>query len=147
MNVVKKIILSLSILVGVSCVLSYLFYDGTTVRSFIKWGLLFTAIQLSVHQGIVYLIDLALLKKVRKQELELAIVNASSFANLACPCDRKHMQSVTIGLNKENDYNCVRCNKTVSAKIEVNTVLKTDALPVHALPEILKEMEDRINER
>lgn len=146
MNAVKKIIISLSILIGVSCLLSYLFYDGNTVRSFVKWGILFTAIQLSIHQGIIYLVDLILLKKVRKQELELAVVNASSIANLACPCDRKHMQSVTIGLNKENDYTCVRCAKTVSAKIEVNTVLKTDALPVNTLPKILEEMENRINE-
>jgi hypothetical protein len=146
MNVVKKVVVSLSILLCVSGVLSYLFYDGNTVRSFVKWGLLFTAIQLCIHQGIIYLADLVLLKKVRKQELDLAITNASSVANLVCPCDRKHMQSVTIGLNKENEYTCVRCAKTVSAKIEVNTVLKTDALPVNTLPKILKEMEDRINE-
>jgi len=146
MNAAKKIIISLSILIGISCLLSYLFYDGNTVRSFVKWGVLFTAIQLSIHQGIIYLVDLAFLRKVRKQELELAVVNAASIANLVCPCERKYMQSVTISLNKENTYSCIRCEKNISAKIEVNTALKTDALPVNTLPEILREMENKINE-
>jgi len=144
MGILKKVALSLTILFGLSCILSYFFYDGYTLRSFIKWNLLFVAIQLCVHQGITYLIDLMLLQKVRKQEIELAQINASTIATLTCPCDRKQIQSVNIGLDRDNNYKCDRCSKTISAKIELSTVLKTDPLAVDKLPEILNALEEKI---
>ena len=144
MSIAKKIILSLSSVIGISAILAYLFYDGHTARSFIKWWSLFTTVQLIAHYTLMYLIDLLVIKKVSRDTIAAAKLNAATNTNVLCPCDRKHPQLVNISLIKDNTYTCTQCNKQVSAFIEINTALKTNPLPVNKLPDMLEDMEFKL---
>ena len=44
---------------------------------------------------------------------------------LLCPCPIKNIQNVNIELNKESIYNCDKCNKQITALVDINTALVT----------------------
>ena len=147
MSVFKKIILSLSILIGISGLLTYLTYDGSTVRSFVKWFLIYTTAQVIIHYGVTYVIDLFMLEKIRQKELEVLQASVDSQTYLTCPCEKKHHQAVELNFNKDNTYTCEMCSKRVSVKVDVTTALKTDTAAVEKLPDLLKKIEENINQQ
>jgi len=127
---VKKVSVSISILCSISAVLAYLCFDGQTAQNFAKWFLLFFLSQVILHFSVTYAVELSALKRVRQQEIELAIASALTTANLTCPCGVANVETVNIVMGRENSYKCIKCNKIINANIKVSTTLKTQ--PVDA---------------
>lgn len=135
---VKKVSLSVLILCVISSILAFLFFDGQTIPNFVKWFLLFFLGQIIIHFSVTYAVELSALKKVRQQEIELSIANALTTANLTCPCGVGNIETINLVMGRDNFYKCLKCNKIITANIEVTTALKTQPVDAGIIPDFNK---------
>ena len=126
----KKLLISVGILASISTFVSLIFWDKTAF-SFVKWFCLITVIQFIIH----YLKDQYLNTKygveVTKLESKLVEEYNKNIQQLICPCYFKHSQEVFIKLNEENKYACEKCDKKISAVVDIQTAMAT--IPVDSI--------------
>ena len=104
---------------------------------------LFTAIQIILHFGITYAIDLSYLKKVRQEEANLYKSISAVTYSLPCPCHIKNVQSTRIELGKDNTYTCERCQKQIATDVQITNALKT--VPInYPEPELLRQLDETV---
>jgi hypothetical protein len=120
---VKSLIKSLAITIGVSILLSWpVTYLGVAFYS--AFGF-FTVLQFIVF----YFYNDYITKKIAIEEERLVLAREAELskqgAEVICPCDRNIKCFVPIVINDRNDYTCPGCKKTVNVLVNLKTVLTT----------------------
>lgn len=67
---------------------------------------------------------------LKDKELENVRIKEFSYQGLevACPCNKKHIDFIPIRLNTPNMYRCGDCDKSVSVYINAETAMQTEPI-------------------
>ena len=120
----KRLIISLLIVLSVSTTTAFIFWDRTPF-GFIKYFLLALVGQFIVQYFLNQYLNAKYGTQVTQLELSLANELNRNIKPITCPCYLKHIQEVDLELNNENIYVCTKCDKHVSAVIEVSSAMAT----------------------
>lgn len=121
----SKIVKSLALTFLVSSILSWLTYDGATVKSFALWLVIYTIIQFFCHTVFTTCSDFFLVKKLHTQAIEKYNKQLQTSASFSCPCPEKITQLVSLTLSEKNVYTCDKCNKAIGVNISMDNALVT----------------------
>lgn len=141
-----KLLRSLSIIIIVSCIFAYIFFDGKTYGSFLRAAVVFGAIQIAIHYGYVICTEFFIGLKFKKLEIEKLKQLSKITYQSVCPCPFKHQQLIPLILDKDNSYSCDRCNKDVGVNIAIDSVLKTEIPDPKKIFEKLKQSTDSLTD-
>ena len=120
---VKSLIKSLAITMGVSAILSWpATYLGVTFYSALGF---FTVLQFITF----YFYNDYKTKNLVIEEERLVLAREAELskqgAEVSCPCDRNIKCFVPIVINDRNEYSCPGCKKTINVLVNLKTVLTT----------------------
>ena len=123
MNSFLKILISLSITFGLSCLIAAFFTDN--------YWLVFTTA--TVFQFIAFYLYNTIYANKLIKDLEVVKLDQikeghRNWVKVKCPCDEKIEQSIDFRFDQKNIFTCEKCGKNVACDINVTTVMVTDPI-------------------
>ena len=118
-----KIVISLGITFGLSTLVA-LFFEN-------KFWLVWSAVTVIQFLGF-YLYNQIYSNRIIKDLEALKIDQIKeanrNLVNVSCPCDENNEQTIDFRFDQNNTYVCNKCNKTVSCKINIKSILVTEPI-------------------
>jgi uncharacterized membrane protein len=121
MSSILKIILSLTLTFGISLLIALFFPDNF-------WSVfgLCSALQFIIFFFINRNKEAILITELERIKVqEIAELNRNTII-IGCPCDENNKQVVDIRFDRENIFECEKCNNNFKVNIEPKAVLTTD---------------------
>lgn len=122
------------------------FFFGKDPIGYIKWFVGATALQFILQYIVTLVLDARLGVQIKKLEQENILLLSKTEQPATCPCHVKNVQQIPILFDEQMKYKCNRCNKEISAYLDITTALTTTPVPASELDTNLAKISQQINE-
>jgi len=139
-----RLLTAVAAIIFISSAVSFFF--GTTPLGYVKWFIGATIIQFIAQYVITLILDARLGVQIKKLEQENILLLSKTEQPAICPCHVKNVQHIPILFDEQMTYKCNKCNKDLSAYLDITTALVTTPLPASDLDANLTKISQQIDE-